>query len=59
MVALANTPNSLPRTIQDACTVTRQLGMRYLWIDRYYIEQHDAVERHNQIRQMDDTTAMP
>ncbi|KIW12379.1 hypothetical protein PV08_09656 [Exophiala spinifera] len=27
----------LPQTIRDAMTVTRKLGLRYLWVDRYCI----------------------
>ncbi|KAK6376572.1 hypothetical protein LTS17_007167 [Exophiala oligosperma] len=27
----------LPQTIRDAVTVTRKLGLRYLWVDRYCI----------------------
>lgn len=46
-------PDQLPRTIEDAITVTKALGLRYLWIDRYCIPQSDEKERHNQIRQMD------
>lgn len=29
----------LPRTLRDATTVTRELGLRYLWIDRLCILQ--------------------
>jgi len=34
--------NHLPRTFQDAVTVTRILGFRYLWIDALCIIQDDA-----------------
>jgi hypothetical protein len=30
-------PTQLPGTIDDAITITRSLGMRYLWIDRFCI----------------------
>ncbi|KAL6699648.1 heterokaryon incompatibility domain-containing protein [Trichoderma pleuroticola] len=33
--------NSLPKTFQDAVIVTRQLGIRYLWIDSLCIIQGD------------------
>ncbi|KAI1618872.1 heterokaryon incompatibility protein-domain-containing protein [Exophiala viscosa] len=33
--------NRLPRTFQDAVTVTRMLGFRYLWIDALCIIQDD------------------
>ena len=46
-------PDNLPRTIEDAITVTKALHLRYLWLDRYCIPQHDKEETHNQIRQMD------
>jgi len=33
--------NTLPKTFQDAITVTRELGKRYLWIDSICIVQYD------------------
>lgn len=45
-------PENLPRTIEDALKVTLQLGYRYLWIDRYCIDQGDAGDKHSQILQM-------
>jgi hypothetical protein len=41
------------KTIRDAISVTVALGIRYLWVDRYCIAQHNIQEKHNQIRQMD------
>jgi hypothetical protein len=32
-------PAILPKTIQDAMTVTLQLGFRFIWIDKYCIDQ--------------------
>ncbi|KAK5659616.1 hypothetical protein OQA88_820 [Cercophora sp. LCS_1] len=32
----------LPRTIQDAITLTQKLGMRYLWVDSLCLLQNDA-----------------
>jgi hypothetical protein len=32
---------SLPKSFQDAVTVTRGLGLRYLWIDALCIAQDD------------------
>jgi hypothetical protein len=42
----------LPATIRDAIIVVLALGYRYLWIDRYCIEQADCPARHSQIQQM-------
>ncbi|KAH7395445.1 heterokaryon incompatibility protein-domain-containing protein, partial [Cadophora sp. MPI-SDFR-AT-0126] len=42
----------LPRTIEDALQVTRNLGFRYLWIDRYCINQHDNAEISPQLQAM-------
>ncbi|KAF2994350.1 hypothetical protein E8E13_000635 [Curvularia kusanoi] len=45
-------PERVPRVVHDAVVVTRELGFRYLWIDRYCINQQDADTKHQQIRQM-------
>jgi hypothetical protein len=34
--------SSLPKTLQDAVTITRRLGLKYLWIDALCIIQGDA-----------------
>ena len=44
---------SLPQTVDDACKVSIELGLRYIWIDKYCINQEDEVERSQQIKQMD------
>ncbi|CAN9435741.1 unnamed protein product [Alternaria alternata] len=46
-------PASLPRTIEDALQVTKKLGLRYIWIDRYCIDLGDAELRHCQTQEMD------
>ncbi|KAK7973836.1 hypothetical protein PG989_015684, partial [Apiospora arundinis] len=46
-------PNQLPAVVQDAMTVCKDLGIQYLWVDKYCIRQNDAEEKHNQIRNMD------
>ncbi|KAK3402786.1 heterokaryon incompatibility protein-domain-containing protein [Sordaria brevicollis] len=45
-------PACLPRVIRDAVTVTRTLGYRYLWVDRYCIPQNDRSVKHIQIQSM-------
>ncbi|KAH7360754.1 heterokaryon incompatibility protein-domain-containing protein [Rhexocercosporidium sp. MPI-PUGE-AT-0058] len=44
--------NPLPKTIENAMEVTKEVGFRYLWVDKYCI-QHDSEDRHLQIGQMD------
>ena len=45
-------PMNLPKTIEDAITVTMELGFEYLWIDRYCIDQSNNPEKHQQLQQM-------
>lgn len=35
---------SMPRTLQDAVTICRRLGIQYLWVDALCIVQHDLQE---------------
>ena len=42
----------LPLTIEDALSVTRNWGLRYIWVDRYCIDFRDETESHSQISQM-------
>lgn len=46
-------PEPLPRTIRDSITVTRALGMRYLWVDSICIDQSNSPEKKAQISIMD------
>jgi hypothetical protein len=46
-------PEDLPCTIEDAVTVTRQVGFRYLWVDRYCINQQCEEEVSTHVRKMD------
>ena len=46
-------PSSLPATIEDAITATVKLGLNYLWVDRYCIDQNNASEVSQQIGLMD------
>ncbi|KAI2775637.1 HET-domain-containing protein [Daldinia loculata] len=46
-------PSSVPNSVKDAATVVKQLGLRYLWVDRYCIDQSNAEEKAFHISQMD------
>ncbi|KAL2130546.1 hypothetical protein VTI74DRAFT_6244 [Chaetomium olivicolor] len=46
-------PQGLPTTIEDAITATLGVGMRYLWIDRYCIDQQNQANVSLQIQMMD------
>lgn len=46
-------PDMIPGLIVDAMKVTKGLGYRYLWVDRYCINQDEIVEKQEQIAQMD------
>jgi hypothetical protein len=46
-------PKQFPKTIEDAMSVALQLGIPYLWVDRYCIDQQNAVEQHHLIANMD------
>lgn len=45
-------PRKLPLTIEDAITVTKDLGFQYLWVDQYCIDQEDQADKARQISQM-------
>jgi hypothetical protein len=45
-------PKDLPHTIEDSITVTKKLGFRYLWIDRYCINQERKEEVSEQVQKM-------
>lgn len=42
----------LPLTVRDSIAVTRKLGFRYLWVDKYCIRQDDEEDKRRQIRLM-------
>lgn len=46
-------PVNLPKVVLDATEVVRNLGYRYLWVDRYCINQHKNAEKDTQIKLMD------
>jgi hypothetical protein len=43
----------IPQVVQDAMTVTQELGYRYLWVDKYCIDQDDHSQRDLHISRMD------
>ncbi|KAF7538382.1 hypothetical protein G7054_g2951 [Neopestalotiopsis clavispora] len=42
----------LPRTLEDAMQVTQALGLRYIWIDQFCVDQYNHEIKHEQIRTM-------
>lgn len=46
-------PIRLPQTIEDAIVAVQKLGIRYLWVDKYCIDQNDHDCKAEQIRSMD------
>ena len=40
-------------TVQDAVRVVRNLGRKYLWVDKYCINQNDGAEKRMMLRNMD------
>ncbi|KAH7186204.1 heterokaryon incompatibility protein-domain-containing protein [Fusarium flagelliforme] len=42
-----------PKVVHDAVEVTRSLGERYLWVDKYCIDQDEGPLKDEQIAQMD------
>ncbi|KFY79432.1 hypothetical protein V499_01561 [Pseudogymnoascus sp. VKM F-103] len=47
-------PSRLPTTVEDAITVVKQLGYRYLWVDRYCLDQSNKAQFQTQLNQMGD-----
>ncbi|KFY10702.1 hypothetical protein V491_07509 [Pseudogymnoascus sp. VKM F-3775] len=47
-------PSRLPTTVEDAITVVKQLGYRYLWVDRYCLNRGNKAEFQTQLNQMSD-----
>lgn len=45
-------PTQLSLVIRDAMAVTQAMGFRYLWVDRYCIDQNSPTVVHQQIGQM-------
>lgn len=53
MTGIGRITGNLPRTVEDAITVTKNLDYRYLWVDELCIEQNDSSHRASQIGKMD------
>ncbi|KAB8217132.1 heterokaryon incompatibility protein-domain-containing protein [Aspergillus novoparasiticus] len=47
-------PRHLPCIVEDAMTVVRELGLQYLWVDRYCLDQSNKAEFQAQLNQMAD-----
>ncbi|KAF7554747.1 hypothetical protein G7046_g6742 [Stylonectria norvegica] len=50
-------PKVPPPLIVDAMSITKSLGFRYLWVDRYCFPQYNATERQRQLDLMGDIFA--
>ncbi|KAI3331588.1 heterokaryon incompatibility protein-domain-containing protein [Xylariaceae sp. AK1471] len=46
-------PEQLSGVIRDSIDVTKALGYRYLWVDKFCIDQDNPGVKHDQIQQMD------
>ncbi|KAH4924579.1 hypothetical protein HBH74_117450 [Parastagonospora nodorum] len=46
-------PSNIPKTIEDAMHVAIELGIPFLWVDRYCIDQNNWQQKHTIIRNMD------
>jgi hypothetical protein len=46
-------PSRCPLVIEDAIVAVKRFNFRYLWVDRYCINQDDEKEKHTQIANMD------
>jgi hypothetical protein len=50
-------PKDIPLTIEDAIRVTKDLGCRFLWVDKYCIDQSNETEKQQQCSPMGDIYA--
>ncbi|KAH8800154.1 heterokaryon incompatibility protein-domain-containing protein [Xylogone sp. PMI_703] len=55
--SLLRLPNEIPLTIRDAIQVTKALGYRFLWVDKYCIDQSSETEKQQQCSRMGDIYA--
>jgi hypothetical protein len=49
----AKLPICVSKTVADAMEVVQRLGMQYLWVDKYCINQANESEKHTQLSAMD------
>ncbi|KPI45708.1 uncharacterized protein AB675_546 [Cyphellophora attinorum] len=49
----AGTANALPALVEDAISVVKNLGLNYLWVDKYCIDQSNPDELAHVVAQMD------
>lgn len=42
-----------PKVVKDAMLVAREVGIPYLWVDRYCIDQQNIEEKHDMVASMD------
>lgn len=45
-------PTEIPKTIKDAMDIAQELGLEYLWVDRYCIRQDDSNDKNDQMSKM-------
>lgn len=50
-------PANVPQTIEDAITITKRMGLRYLWVDRFCVDQYHSSQKISQINAMGDIYA--
>ena len=50
--ALEKVKHRIPKTIRDAMSLTREIGVRYLWVDSLCIVQDDAMEKAALVQEM-------
>jgi len=55
--SVSRLPNEIPLTIRDAIQVTKALGYRFLWVDKYCIDQSSEAEKQQQCSRMGDIYA--
>jgi hypothetical protein len=54
IVRAGELPHNIPRVILDAMKLVISLDLRYLWVDRFCIDQDKQVEKHQEISHMGD-----